>query len=72
MRSRKVVTIVFIWGHTSNCWNSFAIYILAVFDPYFFKLCEKSGVILYDERESVIVSSIFANLQLTAAEVLQG
>ncbi|WP_223270132.1 hypothetical protein, partial [Nostoc sp. 'Peltigera membranacea cyanobiont' 213] len=25
------------------CWNSFAIYILAVFDPYFFKLCEKSG-----------------------------
>ncbi len=34
----------FIWGHTSNCWNSFAIYILAVFDPYFFQLCEKSGL----------------------------
>ena len=36
--------MIFIWGHTSNCWNSFATYILAVFDPSFLKSCEKSGL----------------------------
>jgi hypothetical protein len=36
-------TMIFIWGHAFNCWDCFAIYILAVFDPSFLGSCEKSG-----------------------------
>ncbi|MBD2680658.1 MULTISPECIES: AAA domain-containing protein, partial [Nostoc] len=37
--------MIFTWGHALSCWNSFATYILAVFDPSSFNLGEKSGVI---------------------------
>ncbi|WP_206758000.1 MULTISPECIES: hypothetical protein, partial [Nostoc] len=36
--------MIFTWGHALSCWNSFATYILAVFDPSSFNLGEKSGV----------------------------
>ena len=36
--------MIFIWGHALNCWNYEAIYILAVYDPSFFNLGEKSGI----------------------------
>ncbi|MEH2327511.1 MAG: (2Fe-2S)-binding protein, partial [Nostoc sp.] len=52
-------------GHTSNCWNSFAIYILAVFDPYFFKLCEKSGFSLKHSGYNIFNNDMDATRKFT-------
>ncbi|WP_392530137.1 hypothetical protein [Nostoc sp. C117] len=42
--------MIFTWGHALSCWNSFATYILAVFDPLLSILVRNPGIVANQGR----------------------